>query len=244
MRKQPSKEKKEPKRRPRTTTGRDNMVSNTSRKDYFVANALEMTPHPNQHLRAVLGQPVMDRRYKYSLFEQTSFSASSATSATPLSLISISQGTTDITRTGDRIRAKRLWFSGKVIGNAAQTGITAGRVLVVCWNPVGTGAVNAPVAAQIIQHSATYGPYGSYSRDFGDSFQVIYDAVFSVTPASTTSEAEIMHFDRALTIDMEFVAGATTPAVNNFYIFFLSDAAANQASMQFSATTWYEDLDA
>lgn len=231
-------------RRSKATAGRDDMVSNNSRKDYFVANALEITPHPNQHLRAVLGQPVMDRRFKYSIFETTAFSASSATSATPLSMITISQGTTDITRTGDRIRAKRLWFTGKVIGNAAQTGITAGRVVVVCWNPVGNAAVNAPIASQVIQHSATYGPYGSYSRDFGDSYQIIYDAVFSVTPASTTSEAELIHFDRSLTIDMEFVAGATTPAVNNFYIFFLSDAAANQASMQFSATTWYEDLDA
>lgn len=234
---------KSAKRRTRATHGRDNMTSNTGRKDYYVANALEITPHPNQELRAVLGQPVMDRRFKYSVFE-SSLVANSATSATPLSLVTINQGTTDITRTGDRVRVKRFWLSAKVYGAAAATGPTVSRILVVLWNPVGAAAVNAPIAGQILNMAATYGPYASYSRDFGDSFQVVYDGVFSTNPVSATSENELIHIDRALTVDMEFSAGATTPCTNNFYLFHLTEAAANQPAMNFSSTIWYEDLDA
>lgn len=219
------------------------MVSNMSRKDYFVANALEITPHPGQKLRAVLGQPIMDRRFKYSLTEG-SLSASSATSATPISLVTVAQGTTDITRTGDRIRCRRIWFSGKLNGNAAATGAVMGRVIVVVWNPVGSSAVNAPVASQIIQHSATYGPHGSYSRDFGDSYQVVYDARFSLNPAGTSAENEVFHCDREIMVDCEFTAGATTPTTNNFYLFFLTDTAINVPNCTYSATLWYEDLDA
>ncbi len=227
----------------RSTFGRDDMVSNDSRKDYFVSNALEITPHPNQTLKAVLGQPVMDRRFKYSILE-TSLSAGGATSSTPISMINVSQGTTDITRTGDRIRSRRLWMSGKIFGNAAQTAPVTARLLVVVWNPVGVGASNAPVASQIVQFSAGYGPYGSYSRDYGDSFQVLYDAVFSVGQLTAAGEAEVFHFDRKILIDSEFSAGATTPTTNNIYVFFLSDVLANQPVLAWSSTLWYEDLDA
>jgi len=230
-------------RKAKGTKGRDNMVSNTGRKDYFVANALEITPHPNQKFVAVLGQPIMDRRLKYSILE-TSISGSSATSTTPTSLLTVAQGTTDITRTGDRIRAKRIWLSGKLYGNAAATAPVATRVLVVLWQPLGNAAVNAPVASQVIQHSAGYGPYGSYSRDYGDGFQVIYDSVFSVNPVGANSEAEMIHIDRELLIDCEFGAGGTTPVTNAFYIFLLSDVGANQPSLNFSSTVWWDDLDA
>lgn len=227
----------------RSTAGRDDMTNNSSKKDYFVANALEITPHPNQQLKAVLGQPVMNRKLKYSILE-TNLAASNATSATPLSLVSINQGTTDITRTGDRVRVKRIWFGGKLNGNAAATAAVMCRVIIVCWNPVGTGAVNAPIASQIIQHSAGYGPHGSYSRDFGDSFQIVHDAKFSVNPVAATTENEILHLDRKVLVDMEFTAGATVPTTNNFYVFFLTDTGINVPNLTFSSTIWYEDLDA
>lgn len=228
---------------PRKTTGRDNMASNTSRKDYFVANALELTPHPNQALRSVLGRPIMDRRFKYSTLEST-LAGSSATSATPLNLVSINQGTTDVTRTGDRVRVKRLWLSGKVTGAAAAAGSITSRILVVLWNPPGVGNVNAPVSGQVIQHGATYGPYGPYSRDYGDAYQVVYDMVTNVNPVSTSSDPELFHLDREVTVDMEFSAGATSPAVNTLYLFHLTDSGVNNPTLVFSSTIWYEDLDA
>jgi len=218
------------------------MVSNTSRKDYYVSNALEITPNPNKELKSVLGAPIMNRKLKYTLLE-SSLVASNATSATPLSLVTVSQGTTDITRTGDRIRMRRLWFSAKLYGAAAATGPYTTRVLIVCWNPVGSGAVNAPVSGQIIQHAANFGPYGSYSRDFGDCYQVVYDAMYSVNPVSATSENEILHLDRKICIDAEFTAGATVPTVNNLYLFLLCENATNTPTLTFSSTVWYEDLD-
>lgn len=202
-----------------------------------------MTPHPNQQLTAVLGRPIMDRRYKYSVFESTA-SASNATSALPGTLVAISQGTTDITRTGDRVRAKRIWLSGKIVGNAAATGPVATRVLVVCWNPNGPASVNVPTAAMVAQGSAGYLPFAAYSRDFGDSYQVVYDVVLNVNPASTTQPAVLFHYDRKVTIDMEFTAGATVPTTNALYLFLISDTGVNQPSISYQSTLWYEDLDA
>ncbi len=225
------------------TAGRDDLTSNNMKKDYFFARDMEITPHPNQGLKSVLGRPVMDRKLKYTLLEST-LTGSNATSATPLNLINISQGTTDITRTGDRVRAKRIWFQGKVTGNAAATGAIATRVLVVLWNPPGVGGVNNPVASQVIQHSASYGPYGAYSRDYGDSYQVVYDAVVQAKPPGVTVDSEMIRFDRKVLIDMEFSAGATTPSVNTLFVFCLTDSGINQPTLLFSSTVWYDDLDA
>lgn len=219
------------------------MVANTSRKDYFVANAMELTPHPNQRLVSVLGEPIMDRRLKYTVVE-TAVTGSSATSTTPTALISINQGTTDITRTGDRIRLKRIWLSGKVYGNASQTGPVSARLVLALWNPVGAAAANAPVASQVIQASTGYQPYGSYSRDYGDSYQIVYDAVFSVNALAAAAEAELFHLDRAVTVDMEFNAGGTTPVTNNLYLWLMTDVGANQPAANLQFVGWFEDLDA
>lgn len=219
------------------------MLSNTSRKDYFVANALEITPHPNQRLVSVLEQPIMSRKFKYTVLE-AALTGNHLSSGTPTSLIAINQGSTDITRVGDRIRLKRLWFSGKIYGHASSTAPVATRLIVVCWNPVGAAAVNVPAASSVVQASTGYLPYGAYSKDFGDSYQVVYDAVFSVNPISASAEAEILHFDRALTIDAQFNAGGTTPVTNNLYAFLLTDASANQPSCNFQSTVWFDDDDA
>lgn len=219
------------------------MVSATSKKDYFFSESLELTPHPNQKLRAVLGPPIMDRRFKYSVLE-TTLAGSNATSATPTSLVTISQGTTDITRTGDRIRARRLWLSGKVTGNSAATGPITSRVMIVLWNQPGVGAVNAPVASQVMQGSAGYLPYAAYSRDYGDAYQVIYDVLLETNPVSTTAKTPMFHFDREILVDMEFNAGSTTPGTNNLYLFHVTDSGINQPTVLWQSTLWYEDLDA
>jgi hypothetical protein len=218
------------------------MVSNTSRKDYFDANALEITPHPNQMLRAVLGRPVMDPRLKYSVLEGN-IVGTYLTSAVPTALISINQGTTDITRVGDRIKIKRLWLSGKIYGHASQTAPTATRVVVALWNPPAV-AGNLPVASQVIQASTGYLPFGAYSRDFGDSFQIVYDAMFCVNQLASSADAELFHIDRQVNIDVEFNAAGTAPVTNGLFMWLHSDTNAAQPSANFQSTLWFEDVDA
>lgn len=226
----------------RGTLAHDDMTSNTSRKDYFVANALEMTPHPNQMLKATLRAPVMDPWLKYSVLE-TSVTGSHLTSVAGTALLAVNQGTTDITRVGDRLKVKRLWVSGKVYGNASQTGPVSGRVVIALWNPPAVAA-NVPVASQVIQASAGFLPYGSYSRDFGDSYQVVYDALFSVNQLTASAEAELFHIDRKLNVDVEFNAAGTAPVTNQLYIWLMSDVSANQPTMNFQSVCWFTDVDA
>lgn len=232
-----------------TTTGRDDFASGTARKDYYVSGNLETTPHPNQRLVSMLGKPIMDRKFKYSTYEG-SITGGGATSQTPISLVTINQGTTDITRTGDRIRVRRIHVRGRLTGGLSAVGAATARVLFVIWNPVGAGAVNAPVSGQVLQGSAGYMPFSAYSRDYGDSYQVVHDSTHEVKSAAGQTigpEMEFVYFDRAVTVDMEFSAGATTPTTNNLYVFVVSDttaAAGYQPVLLLQSTLWYEDLDA
>jgi hypothetical protein len=218
------------------------MVSRNGRKDYYVANALELTPHPNQVLKSSLRPPVMDPRLKYTVVE-SAITGNHLTSATPTALLAVNQGTTDITRVGDRLRLKRLWFSGKLYGNASQTGPIAARVVMALWNPPAV-ASNNPVASQVVQASAGYLPYGAYSRDFGDSYQIVYDALLSANALTASSEAELVHFDRKVEIDVEFNAAGTAPVTNQLYLWLMTDVSANQPAMNFQFTGWFEDVDA
>lgn len=231
--------KKPSDRRRAPTTGRDNMVSNMSRKDYYVPDALEITPHADRKLVAALRQPVMDRRFKYALTETTALVSSNLSSATATALLTVAQGTTDITRTGDRIRCKRIWVQGYFVGNAAATGPTLARLIVV--NDISN---TITTALQVISHNAGFGTMGAYSRDWGDLFQVIYDTVHVVYPAATSGQIDVFHCDREIQIDSEFNAGGTTPVANNIKCFFLTTIGANFPVTSFSTTVWFEDLDA
>ncbi len=227
----------------RKTTGRDDMVSNRARNDYYVANALELTPHPGKELVARLSRPIMNPRFKYSV-QESQISANYLTSTTSVSLVSISQGTTDITRTGDRVHFKRFWFSAKLTGNAASTFPTVTRVVVFVQGEPGVGAVNPYVASQVLQGSNSYLPLAAYSRDYGDGYQILYDGLFSVNPLSTSSEAELLHLDRKISVQTEFSAGATAPSINDIRILVVCDLTTNFPLLTYQSTLWYEDLDA
>lgn len=226
----------------RTTLRRDNMTSNNPKKDYYVANALDMTPHPNKVFVSTLRPPVMNPRLKYSVLE-TSITGSHLTSTAGTALLAVNQGTTDITRVGDRLKVKRVWLTGKVYGNASQTGPVSGRLVVALWNPPAVAA-NVPVASQVIQASAGFLPYGSYSRDFGDSYQILFDDLYSVNQLTATAEAELFHYDQKCNFDVEFNAAGTAPVTNQLFIWLMSDVSANQPSMNFQSVCWFEDVDA
>ena len=233
-------------RRGKSTTGTDDQVSQSGRTEYYVADALEVTPHARQRLVSTLKKPIMGRKLKYSVLE-SSLVGSGAASASAISLVTINQGTTDITRTGDRIRAKRLSLAGRITGGTTQGGPLCCRLIVVCWNVPGVGAVNVPVSGQVLQGSNNYLPFAAYSRDYGDQYQVVYDSIHSIQAATTTSESQIIRMERDLTIDMEFAAGATTPMVNGLYLFFVTESAGvttAQPNVYWQSTLWYEDLDA
>jgi hypothetical protein len=226
----------------RSTTGRNDEIE-SGRKDYYVSNALEITPHANKPLVAMLKQPVMNRKWKYYV-QESSISGIHTMSTVATSLVSISQGTTDITRTGDRVRVKKVQLKGKLYGNASQTGPTTARFVVFVWNISGVGQINPPSIVQVLQASAGYGPYGSYSRDYADQFQIVYDGIFSVEVLTASQPVDLIQLDRNVTIDMEFAAGAVQPMVNGVYAFLVTDVSANQPTVNYQSTIWFEDLDA
>ncbi len=215
----------------------------TGKSDYYVSGALELTPHGDRPLIARLRTPIMERKLKYTVVE-SQLSANYLTSTTSVSLVNISNGTTDITRIGDRVRFKRFWFTAKLAGNTASTFPTVTRVVVFVQGEPGVGAANAYIAGQVLQGSNSYLPLAAYNRDYGDGYQVLYDGVFSVNPINTSAEVELIHMDRELTVDTEFAAGATAPTVNDIRILVVCDLTTNFPLLTYQSTLWYEDLDA
>ncbi len=224
--------------RGRTTDGAVVEINKSSRNEYFIDNALEITPDRQKILVASLGRPVISRRLKYNLQEQQLL-ASHLNSATGTSLVNISQGTSDITRTGDRVRVKRITLGGKISGSATATSSHIVRVLVY----VDKGNAN-PTAGSILNSSSSYLPLASYGRDYGDLFQVIFDEVVNIAPTASTTPFSLLRMDRKVNIDMGFNAGGTSPIANNIRVLVMCDATGNFATLTLSSTLWYEDLDA
>lgn len=185
----------------------------------------------------------MNPRYKYST-QEAQITANYLTSTTSVSLVSINVGTTDTTRVGDRVRFRRHWFSAKLGGSAASTFPTTCRVVVFIQGEVGAGAVNPYVASQVLQGSNSYLPLAPYSRDFGDGYQIVYDSVHSVNPASATSEVELLHYDRKVDVQTEFIASGTAPTINDLRILVVCDLTSNFPILTYSSTLWFTDEDA
>jgi hypothetical protein len=222
----------------RVTTGRDNETNKSSRGEYFVDNALEITPHRAQKLVAKLGPPAVDRRFKYNLIEQQ-LTASHLSSATGTTLVNISQGATDISRTGDRVRARRLVCGGKISGSASAVSQHVVRVLIF----IDVGNTN-PAAGSILNSSSSYLPLASYGRDFADLYQIVFDEVVIVPPTTAGAGFSLFRVDRDMEVDMEFNGGGTAPIANGLRVLVMCDATANFATLTMSSTLWFEDLDA
>jgi len=222
--------------------GRDNGPRQTAKGEAFFSHALETTPGGKGVFRASLGKPMHNPRYKYTLYEGTVVgSQATSTAATPL--ISINQGLTDITRIGDRIKIKRFQMRGKIYGSASATGPTAARLVVFLWKNPQVSA-NAPISGEILQANAGYLPWAAYTRDYGDLVQILYDATFSVEKLETSTELELFAMNIPSNIEVGFAATGTDPLINGLYLMLVTDTAANQPSVTFQSTMWFEDNDA
>lgn len=237
----PRQKKAERRRRVRTTQGQDT-GNKDPKSEYYVANALDLTPHGNQKFVARIKPNKTAPNMKYSVNE-TQIAANYLTSTTSVSVLSLAQGNTDITRIGDRIRIRRIHFAGDVRGASLATNPAACRVLLICQGEPGVGAVNAYVASQFLQGSNSYLQYAPYTADYGMGYQVLADILVSANPVSATSEMEFFSFDREVDITVGFTAGSTQAAFNDLRVLVVTNVTSNFPTATISTTMWFEDND-
>lgn len=237
----PSSKAERRRRRNASTQGQDTGNSRP-KTEYFVANALDLTPHGGKKFVARIKPNLTAPNLKYSVNEQQ-ITAGYLTSTTSVSVLSLAQGNTDITRIGDRIRIRRIHFAGDVRGAALATGPAACRVLLVCQGEPGVGAVNPYVASQILQGSNSYLQYAPYTADYGMGYQVLADILLSANPVSATSEMELFSFDRDVDITVGFTAGSTQAAFNDLRLLVVTNVTSNFPILTASTTMWFADND-
>ncbi len=236
-----SQRRAERRRRQKATEGQD--TGNARPKsEYYVANSLDLTPHGDRKFVARIKPNKTAPNLKYSVNEQQ-VTAGYLTSTTSVSVLSLAQGNTDITRIGDRIRIRRIHFAGDIRGASLATNPAACRVLLVCQGEPGVGAVNPYVAAQILQGSNSYLQYAPYTADYGMGYQVLADILVSANPVSATSEMELFSFDREVDITVGFTAGSTQAAFNDLRLLVVTNVTSNFPIATVSTTMWFEDND-
>lgn len=228
------------------TRGADTEKAMTGKKEYYVAQNLDLTPHKNKPIRSVLARPLLGPNYKYMTLEG-SLTGSEVSSTAFTALVNNSQGTTDSTRVGDRIKVRRYRLCAKLVGGTAATGPVAARVMLISWIVPGVGLTNFPITGMIIQAGAGRYPLGGYARDYADQFQVLHDSLHSVQPFVSSVEADFIFVERDCLIEMEFAAAATAPMVNAPYLNLITDittAANTQPTISYNLQLLYEDNDA
>lgn len=155
-------------------------------------------------------------------------------------LTPISQGTTDVTRIGDKVRLKALFLDYQIVCSDATNLV---RVVVFQWHPQ-TNLVAATLT-EIFQYFAigdNREVLSPYVHDYGDQFRVLYDRLYTLDLASayTKSFKGVISLKRAKK-QMAYAAGGSQGS-NQLYIAVLSDSsAASHPTFTYVSRVIYED---
>lgn len=147
--------------------------------------------------------------------------ADSAVSATGVTFfgptVGVVQGTTDITRIGNNIRVKNLWFKGWF----GDTVSNIGR-LVVVWDRAPNGATATWL--EIMDNTSTNSPYNhdTVVGCGGQRFTVLHDTRYNVIPKfSGATQTELISYDKKCdkVVTYDGVAGTAADLVTNNIVF-------------------------
>jgi len=132
-------------------------------------------------------------------------------------LFAPSQGDTDVTRNGDRIRVEHIDLRYGFIYGDAQNAV---RYIVFVWKPS-----TIPTVTNILESvGAVYAPYAHYSPDNQGNFTILYDKLHYIgTGMTVTGTSNAVHLKVNRTV--QYTAGTTT-GQNIVYRLVVSDSGA------------------
>jgi hypothetical protein len=193
-----------------------------------VSNARSSTVSKSQvkqMIHSTLGNTLED---KYS---DIVFNASNIDYAgyAPFSLTDMAQGTTDTSRVGDTILAKKLTASVFFTYNATNTTTNLAasqnlmRFVIFVWKPFFADV--APTAAKVFTYTSTaYSAMGPLTHDGIDQLVILHDELFALD--GFVNPNRIRRFSIPLNRKIQFKAGSSTNQAGGIYCTFMSNASA------------------
>lgn len=163
-----------------------------------------------------------------------------AAGAVTVGLSTVSLGTGDGQRIGDRIECKKFRFRYTVIGADATNSI---RVMLFRW--YGDDLIDAPTVAKILQQPAGFAYNSDVNAD--EQFQQKYHVMYDATHVTTLTGPNIVHksveiFGRNLGRKYIEFNQALTSGVGNIYLLSISDSiGAPNPSLEWYGRLLYTD---
>lgn len=131
-------------------------------------------------------------------------------------LADINQGDSDSTRNGDAVSLKKLEIN---FGFYAATQANACRLLVFQWFPLTT---DGPGLASLLFNTGTaYTVFSNYQQDTYQSYQILYDEIFSVSPTEALRVGRCV-MDTFARRSIQYTAGTIT-GTSKLYAYVISD---------------------
>lgn len=190
-------------------------------------------------------------------FDTTTNSFTVSTAGSVAKLTTVTQGATQVTRVGDRLKKKRLDFKYSI--QVGATGLIAAadqyntvRVIIFEWHM--DDGLAAPVVANVLTTTPTNKSLAMYNYDTDHDYRILYDRSHVVynTPIWNGAAVQWNHGpdgtfcnERVQTLelkgDIEFDAGSSF-GTGHLYALFISDSAfAPNPSCEFVSRLLFED---
>jgi len=141
------------------------------------------------------------------------------------SVSDIAQGTTDITRIGDKLRPKALSLKLSIVRNPLTSNIVEFvRVCVIQWHP--QFSLQPPTATTLFLNdpaTATITPFSEWIVDGRSAFVVLFDKLFTMTGLTATTEGALAYFTNVRTTNtpIEFINASATDALHKYYVLYI-----------------------
>lgn len=180
---------------------------------------------PSQVLKGTRLLSYLDNKYEKKcgteikqFFSATVTGTPTTTLATLVSpFVGIAQGLTDSTRIGDSIEVKKLRIRFTIRAGAASTAVSQVRIIVTKQGLM-AGAV--PTSNDILQTDTDIRSF--YSQNKNETFQILEDRTFTVTPLTTNDDKTRYTWDYVYTPkgchSIKWVSGDTTGVIGNMIL--------------------------
>jgi len=178
-------------------------------------------------------------KYQNSITANTGLS----TTATMYQITNIAQGTTDVTRVGDRLKLVKSYMRGVVYCGDVSNIV---RFIIFQWFPNST-----PVAVDILLpgSSGAYDWTSQYNHDLRQEFKVLYDKTWTLVgngsaataPYTSAYQACFQATLKPRHTELQYSGGGTT-GTNQIWWMALSDSSApTHPTIEFTFKTMYTD---
>lgn len=183
----------------------------------------------SQIVRSIIGTRT-EKKYFISFVNTTILNT-----GTVLAMSQIPQGTTDITRVGDRITLKRVDVICNIVAADATNFM---RLMLVKYHPQ-SDPTSPPSINVFLNSVAGQGPASPPNHDTRLDYTVLDDRMIALTLSGMGCAT--FSFSKSLNFPLQFSGGSTT-ASNHLYLVAVSDSAAvSHPSLVYALKNWFTD---